>query len=253
MSNPHPHLGVALDRKFKGLWQFNTDEGRRLAGRRDRMMPFWDHWFPTDSLADRFARALSQRQAIDIKEYCESFEFFTRTRRDIRRPVVADMCCGHGLTGILFAIFERHVEQVDLIDRIQPPSFSRVLEAAKSVAPWVSKKVRFHEMPLSQYEPDGEVGLVGVHACGSRTDRCISLALAQRSPIAVMPCCHSPTGYGSRGRVFDESIGAALAIDVDRTYSLTEAGYDVRWKAIPRAVTPMNRIILGVPISQDTA
>ena len=247
MSNPHTSQVVAVDRTFKGLRQFNSDEGRRLAGRKDRMVPFWDHWFPTNSLADRFARALSARQAIDIKEYCESFEFFTRTRRHLRQSTVADLCCGHGLTGILYAIFEREVERVDLVDRIRPRSFSRVFEAAQSVAPWVSQKVVFHEMAMSQYDPGPATSLLGVHACGLRTDRCISLALERRLPVAVMPCCYSPTGYGPRDRVFDESLGVALAIDIDRTYALRNAEYSVRWKAIPRAVTPMNRIILGLP------
>jgi len=215
------------------------------------MVPFWNHWFPTESLADKLARALAERHAVDIKEFCESFEFFTRTRRVLRRPVMADLCCGHGLTGILFAVFERSVERVDLVDRRRPKSHDRIMSAAVSVAPWVSKKVQFFEESLSQYIPDPETGLLGVHACGSRTDQCLKLAQDHRLPIGVMPCCYSRTASGLQSCAFDEYVTASLAIDIDRTYRMQAADFTVRWKAIPRVVTQMNRIILALPEAQQ--
>ena len=102
--NAHPQVKSPPDRAFKALRQFNTEDGRRLAGRKDRMAPFWDEWFPSENLTDRFARALSKRYAIDMKEFCEAFEFFARVRRSLRRSTVVDLCAGHGLTGILFAL-----------------------------------------------------------------------------------------------------------------------------------------------------
>jgi hypothetical protein len=38
-----------------------------------------------------------------------------------------------------------------------------------------------------------------------------------------------------------------LAVDIDRTYGLEAQGYAVRWTAIPRAVTVMNRILIARP------
>lgn len=243
----HPHVKPPPDRTFKGLRQFNCEDGRQLAGRKDRMAPFWNAWFPSDSLADRFARALSARHAIDIKEYAESFEFFTRVRKAVRAPTVVDLCCGHGLTGILFGIFERQVDSIVLVDRKRPAAHDRVMDAAREIAPWIDQKVKFEIGSIQNYRPPSEAGLLAVHACGIRTDECFSMAVEDRLAIAAMPCCHALSAYGDRPTAFDESIGRALALDIDRTYRLRAAGYDVRWKAIPRAITPMNRIILATP------
>ncbi len=243
----YPHVKPQPDRTFKGLRQFNSDEGRRLAGRRDRMIPFWNDWFAGEGLPDRFARALADRSAIDVKEYTESFEFFTRVRKGIREPTVVDLCCGHGLTGILFAMFERDVERVLLVDRNRPATHDRIMEAAVEVAPWVRSKVEFIEEKIQDFTPPSDAGLLAVHACGSRTDYCLELAVTHSLPIAAMPCCHALTTYGDRPTEFDESIGRALAMDIDRTYRLRGAGYDVLWKAIPLSITPMNRVILARP------
>ena len=42
-------------------------------------------------------------------------------------------------------------------------------------------------------------------------------------------------------------LGKGAAADVGRAYALERAGYAVDFAAIPRAVTPMNRILVAVP------
>ena len=182
------------DRAFRGLVQFNCEIGaaearsrHRLAlcraGAHARMLPV-THWFPSETkLEDRLARALAARDAISLKEFLESFEFFTRVRKHVRPApaagpaavsvsvsspplpdpvadsgdkdggggggVVVDLCCGHGLTGILFAVFERRVQKVLLVDAVCPPAHRAILAAAVEVAPWAADKVRFVEAPLA--------------------------------------------------------------------------------------------------------
>ncbi len=249
MVRPEPNIKAPPDRTFKGLRQFNSTEGRTVAGRRDRMAPHWLHWFSGDSLMDRFARALSERHAIDMKEFCESVEFFQRVRRPLRAETVMDLCCGHGLTGVLFAIFEREVQSVVLVDRRRPPSFDRVYAAALEVAPWVATKLTFRECEMDEVTQGvkGDVSLLGVHACGVRTDEILAVARQINAPVAVMPCCHASVKYGERPKAFDETIGRELAIDIDRTYGLRSAGYTVRWNVVPRAITAMNRVIIALP------
>ena len=255
MARPEPNLKPPPDRVFKGLRQFNCEAGLAIAGRRDRMAPRWAHWFPGDSLMDRFAVALSERYAIDMKEFAESVEFFQRVRRPMRAPVVMDLCCGHGLTGILFAIFERDVQSVLLVDRRRPESFERVYDAALSVAPWVAQKIEFREceMEALTHETHQGVSLLGVHACGVRTDDILRVARCMRAPVAVMPCCHASVKYGERPKAFDETIGRELAIDIDRTYTLRADGYTVRWTVVPRAITAMNRVLIALPDSIEGA
>ena len=87
---------------------------------------------------------------------------------------------------------------------------------------------------------------MAVHACGRATDRCLAIAAAAGGPVAAMPCCYTGCGqeepYGVR-----RMLGKGAAADVGRAYALERAGYAVDFAAIPRAVTPMNRILVAVP------
>jgi len=206
--------------------------------------------FAGDSLQDKLACELARERAIPIKELFESFEFFARVRKLVRAPRMADLCAGHGLTGILFALFERSVESVVAIDRTRPPSYDRVLRAAIRVGPWVEEKLDYREGKLSRETEHLEAGtsILGVHACGLRTDQCLTAALALRSKVAVMPCCY-PEAHCSAPPTLVQHLGLAQAFDVDRTYRLERAGYEVRWDAIPDEITPMSRVLVGVPNS----
>ena len=245
----------------------------------------------------KVAHALSTAQCVDAKELFESLEFYLRIRRRIRRSVVVDLACGHGLCGLLFAALEPSVEGVVLIDARRPRSFDGVLAAVASVAPWVTDKVHFleqnlyglsapcrtgeqvalldgaglgHDGGLSPPQTDPQTppggasggdgpalelppalhgracGFVAVHACGRATDRCLAIAAAAGGPVAAMPCCYTGCGqtapYGVR-----RMLGKGAATDVDRAYAMERAGYAVDFAAIPRAVTPMNRILVAVP------
>lgn len=244
---PRP-LRAPVDPPFKILRQFNCEEGRREAGQKHRLAPSWMHWFAGDGLVDQLARALAAQPAIDMKEFAESLEFFHRARHSIRVPRVADLCCGHGFTGLLVALFERVVEEVWLVDRARPPAHDAIFEAVCRVGPWVREKVRFVETPLKHLTLPAGTGVIGVHACGAATDACIDQAIAARGPVVVMPCCYGRAVYAGP-RAIHKAFGKIFAADVQRTYRLEAAGYEVLWSAIPRCVTPLNRIILGRPKS----
>jgi hypothetical protein len=206
---------------------------------------------------------------VDNKEYFEACEFYLRTRKRLRHRAMLDVCCGHGLAGLLFAAFEPCVESLVLVDHHKPESFGSVLAAVASVAPWTAAKVSFVKDDLchteayahlllptstpsagpvqsalssppsslstssssspivpslalptklssssrfptqhkknpyadSQGRPSaakfsGGVGVLGIHACGRRTDEIIDLACSLRAAVAVMPCCYT-------GKIFD--------------------------------------------------
>ena len=225
-----------------------SPEGHALAGQNHRLAPHWDHHFPGDAQLHRLARALSARAAIDIKEFCEAVEFFARTRRALRSPTIADLFCGHGLAGLLFALFERTVEHVILIDRRRPAAHDAILAAVLEIGPWVAPKITYRTETIRRPVPLPEgTAILGIHACGPRTDRCLKTAIACQGPVAVMPCCHHTSSHHTRPTAFQDTLGTELAIDIDRTYRLEGAGYRVDWTAIPRAITPKNRVIIATP------
>ncbi len=206
-----------------------------------------DRYFPGDSLHSTIVRALAAARCIPIKEVVESFEVFEAVRRDIRSPIVADLCCGHGLVGILMAAFERRVETVHLCDGRALEDSERTLAAVEQVAPWTSGKVHHHVIKLKQI--DGKIpfaSALATHACGLLTDGCIELAINKCCPIAVTPCCYAKQ-TSPAPPVLQRELGLEVASDAERTLRLHQAGYTVKWKYIPAQITPMNRIIIGKP------
>ncbi len=230
--------------RFRVFPQFDQPEYARYASSRSRLEQLILPAFPGDRLQDKLVRGLIERRAINLKEVLESFEFHHRVRRRVRRPVMADLFCGHGLTGLLFAASERSVERVVLVDKRRPPSFDVILHVVCSLAPWVRDKVEYREVLVEEAELDPGTALLAVHACGERTDVAIELAERLGGPVALMPCCYrSAPRTGPRGLI--DALGATVAIDVQRTYRLEGAGLQVDWTEVPRAITPMNRVIVG--------
>ena len=238
---------------FKGLTQFNaTPESRNHAGLKKRLSLYegpsyafrqTKSYFQKDSLISKLALALAEHEAIDIKEFSESMEFFTHVRKQwrsvVRRErkqlhldhknqaappppssIVVDLCCGHGFTGLLFAIFERECSQVILSDRTRPKSFAKIYAAVLQVAPWVDSKVftdhlgnptegdlqRIAASPLTVL-PKGAT-LLAVHACGGATDLCIDIGLQLRSTcLYLLPCCYRAATMSTNNKLYVARCG----------------------------------------------
>ena len=201
-------------------------------------------YFADDSLQNRLVREIAAARLLPIKEVLESFEFFARVRKQTRAACVADLCCGHGLIGVLFAMFEKRVDRVILADRETPPSRLKLVEIANGIAPWVEPKIENVQAKLSAGDgmvPQG-AAVVSAHACGVLSDLCIEIAIGSGGPLAILPCCY-PKSACEAPQSIVSALGLTMAFDVDRTYRLEAAGYLVRWTSIPAAITPMNRII----------
>ena len=234
---------------FKSCKQFNNMVDPAIAGSRKSIgRSVAQRYFSGDALQDKLARALARELALPIKELVESCEFFACVRQRVRARVVADLCCGHGLVGILFALFERQVEEVVLIDREQPDNFAKVLDSAVRVGPWVGDKVVYREAPLKNVPGLLEPGtsIVATHACGALTDHCLDCAVQVGGAVAVMPCCY-PRRICPAPQALQRQFGMEQAFDIHRTYRLEEAGYYVRWTSVPEVITPMHRVLIGTP------
>ena len=123
------------DATFRAFRPFNDPDLWTVAGSRSAIgLNLAERHFPGPGLPNQIVRALGAGRAIATKEVFESFELFERVRHRVRAPTVVDLCCGHGLTGILFAIFSRAVESVLLIDKKQPKGFDRIMTAISPIA-----------------------------------------------------------------------------------------------------------------------
>jgi hypothetical protein len=233
-----------LFKMFKG---FNDDELQWAARSTFRLNRRLAHHFRGGPLAERIVWALADRSAISVKETLESFETYSRLRRRMRAPNMADLCCGHGLTGLLFAAFERSVDNVVLYDSVKPPKADMIAEAVVEAAPWVADKIRWIEGDVARAAEvlAPHTSIIAVHACGVRTDRVLETAVAINGNVAVLPCCYPRTSKDAP-QCLRDALGLEIATDVSRTYWLDRHGYLTDWAAIPEAISPMNRILIGI-------
>ena len=194
----------------------------------------------------------------------------TGTRNTI---TIHDLCSGHGLTGMLFLacnppgrISKTASVRTVLVDQFEPKSHAILRDCISEICPWVSKdSVTFESVPLEDYasrildeqkshsheESDSHKGstdapiIISTHACGSLTDKVLQYTIdVQAASVAVMPCCYTGTDagvpYGLR-----RMLGVSLSADIRRSYYLQDHDYHVDFAAIPKAITPMNRLILA--------
>jgi len=173
---------------------------------------------------------------VDVKEACESIEFLLRTRKRLYGAAAAaamgsmsdgdpknggvirvyDLCCGHGLTGMLFAACrpggKLRVESV-LVDRTEPPAHVVLRQILAQACPWLvsggnkDDAISFQQATLESISFDmdtastdgaGAKVVIWTHACGALTDRALQLAVERNAAaIAVMPCCYTGTDKGT--------------------------------------------------------
>lgn len=213
---------------------------------RNRLTPGQARHFPGDGLYERIARALCATGCVPRKEFFESWSFVHRVRRHVDAPEVWDLCAGHGLVSLFLALLEPDLERVVAVDRRQPASHAKVRAALEAIDASRVAKVRYEERKLEDLGALPErVFVVAVHACGHRTDRAIDLAIASRSSVAVLPCCHDvarvevPNAVLARWSKRD-------AVDLARIFRLHAAGYRTYARRVEDDVTSCADAILGL-------
>jgi len=238
---------LAPDVKFNFFPQLNKLEDKSwMHSNSDFGTAQFQRFFDDGTLQSKFLKRLGEEQFLPIKEVLECFEYFARIRKRVRASEVCDLCCGHGLLGILFAMFEKSVERVYLVDKTEPPSRQKLISITKEVAPWTAEKLHNKAVKISTESEwlNKGMAVVSAHACGKLTDLCIDIALKAEGNLAILPCCY-PKKACQAPQALQLNLGFETAFDVDRTYRLESNGYQVRWDSIPAAISPMNRIITG--------
>jgi len=226
------------------------------------------------AICDHLARS---NAPVDIKEVTESMEFYLRSGKRLigaakrvlqnnaedtsnsqRTITIKDLCCGHGLTGMLFLAclppgrIQNTTIQTILVDQTEPQSHSILRDCISEICPWISEEtVTFISSPLEEYtlnevkDEDGATIVISTHACGSLTDRVIEYGITNAvSSLAVMPCCYTGTDRGAPYGI-RRMLGVSLSADIRRSFHLQDHDYHVDFASIPKAITPMNRIILA--------
>jgi hypothetical protein len=201
--------------------------------------------FTGSTLFHRIARGVCGAGCLPRKELFEAWEVARRVRRRFRGGRIVDLCAGHGLLGQIMLLLDDSSPDVLLADQSLPPSSATLARALAAEWPRLQGRVALLEAPLAQVELREDDVVVSVHACGGLTDAVINLAVAARSRLAVMPCCHDLDAAQTGG--LTGWMNAPLAVDVMRASNLRALGWQVWTQTIPSAITPHNRLLMAEP------
>jgi len=96
-----------------------------------------------------------------------------------------------------------------------------------------------------------DAAVVGCHVCGALSDALIEECLGAGVEFAVMPCCHGEKGaQGLATKQAAKVLGVRLGTLTDAArYGVIAAaggGWGARLRTIDAAITPENRILVGV-------
>ena len=204
--------------------------------------------FAGSSLFDRLARAVCSAGCLPRKELYESWETGRRVRRRFRGGRIVDLGGGHGLLAHVMLLLDDSSPNAVVVDPAPPPSAATIARVLIETWPRLAGRVTFDATRLDDVTIDVNDLVVSCHACGALTDRVISRAADAGARVAVVPCCHDLARAGASE--LSGWVDGALAMDIERAVRLRARGYDVWTQAIPAAITPKNRLLMGQPASR---
>jgi hypothetical protein len=196
-------------------------------------------------LFDRLARAVCRAGCLPRKELYESWETARRIRRAFRGGRIVDVAGGHGLLAQILLLLDDTSPEALVVDPGVPPSAATLHEVLAQAWPRLRGRVTFAAGTLDAVTLTAADLVVSSHACGALTDRVLDAAIAARTRVAVLPCCHDAATCDAGSLTGWTDL--ALAVDVRRAVRLEREGYRIRTLAIPAAITPKHRLLLGDP------
>ncbi|MDQ3071051.1 MAG: SAM-dependent methyltransferase [Acidobacteriota bacterium] len=200
--------------------------------------------FPGGTLFDAIGRAVCEAGCLPRKELYEAWEVARRARRIFRGGRVVDLAGGHGLLAHAMLLLDDTSPHAFVVDTAVPASAATLHAALSAAWPRLAGRVTFVEAPLDAFAIESSDVVVSSHACGALTDRVLARAADAGARVAVLPCCHDleTCDAGSLSGWMD----GALAVDVMRATRLAQRGYRVWTQTIPAAITPKNRLLMGM-------
>ncbi len=201
--------------------------------------------FPGDTLFHRVARAACHAGCLPRKELYEAWEMARRVRRLFRGGRVVDLGGGHGLLGQLMLLLDNSSPAALVVDKALPPSSAKLHGALLDAWPRLSGRIAFVANGIEDVEILSSDVVISSHACGRLTDLVLERAVAARARVAVLPCCHDLAACDAG--TLSAWIDGPIAVDILRAIRLEQRGYRIWTQAIPAAITPKNRLLLGAP------
>lgn len=205
------------------------------------------HLFPGDTLFAKIARAVCRAGTVPRKELYEAWEMARRVHRKFRGGRIVDLACGQGLLAHILLILDPTSESAVAADKQIPQNAEKMADVLSQSWPDLKARIEYRQTDLLSIPVMKDDIVVSAHACGRITDQVIDKAVEKKARLAVMPCCHDVKNCRTAG--LDAWMDVSLAIDSVRALRLESAGYRIWLQAIPKDITPKNRLLIGEPLS----
>ena len=188
-------------------------------------------------------------------EIAETFAFYDLAEPHLQRAFdgqgpehVVDVGGGRGLTALCWLCLGG-VARATIVDQQMPRSHVETLRALRRA--FGAPAPEFFLGKLAELPPmEGErVGFVGIHCCGELTDELIDAAIQANSPFAVISCCHPLRDplLKEAATWLDAEHDHSHLMDLLRLDRARARDYAVTLETIDPSITPMNRVLMGVP------
>lgn len=206
--------------------------------------------FAGNTLLDRIGRVVCGVGRLPRKELFEAWEVARRVRRSCRGGRVVDVAGGHGLLAHLMLLLDDSSSEAVIVDPTPPSSAAAVSTAILAEWPRLDGRIHLVTEDIRHVPVNATDVIVSSHACGALTDRILDAAIAASARVAVLPCCQDLETCDSGP--LSGWLDGAMAVDAMRAIRLAAAGFTVRTQTIPGAITPKNRLLIGIPRDNAT-
>lgn len=206
--------------------------------------------FSGDGIIDKLSMEICKADFISKKEFAESIEVVRQIQRIIKSNQslqIYDICGGHGFVGILLALFGKGIKKANIVDLKKPVSHEKLISCAEKVSITITEKVNYlqEDYETLLYEPNSLI--LGIHACGERTDKLMKIAFKNNSGVVLLPCCYTKKSLPGEFVKYSDTYVLKDLIDIFRLTKAHNNGYKTSLKTIPEKITPMNKLFFFLP------
>ena len=186
---------------------------------------------------------------IDKKEFFETKQTIDKAMPIIRNffgvdrlNTIYDICSGHSFS-CFYAVTRDVTKYAISIDYRNPESTYKI----SSYYPQFMSRVAYKEADifLTDFKIDSNSVVLGIHPCRDLAFRVAEIAIQNRVPVVLVPCCKGGNvkswidSFDNLSDYQRYTMKIAEFIDVNN--------YEIRVKKINEIYTPKNNIIIGLP------
>ena len=244
MRSDVPRAGAEMRRIFRGV-----AFPEALSGREKIEYALWTAWHRM------------KNPKPPAKEVKESLAFYRACSPQFtHKKFLIDAAGGHGGIALVFRAYNK-VDHAVVLDLYEPSSFKNLRSAWLPEDEQSGAAVEFKNGDISEagwlpslLERKGikaeDVIVVACHACSLLSDELIHECMKAKVEFAIMPCCQGEDSR--RGKMMLHTakilgIGHDTIIDISRLGVIEQTpGYKAMMRCIDSAITPQNRILIGL-------